>query len=259
MRPFLFCVAMLACASLTACGTAGQPDLRQEDLDASLIAAARTGNSHDFKLALDMGGNLRAREASGTNAVLAAAEGRRGDMLRTLLERGVDPDARGASGFTPLGYAAMMGRVGDMRALLKAGASLNAHNALGEAPLHLAAEFGRLEAIALLAAAGAKIDDLSDAGETPLLAAIRGRRAESLRRLLDLGADPNAVQRSGANAGAGAVLLASMADREDMALALLRGGARAVGNAGGYTSLQMARFMNQPALERALLDRGMTE
>jgi ankyrin repeat protein len=244
--------ALLLIAVLAACATPASEDVRQDDLDSSLIAAARTGNLHDFNLALKLGANLRAVDRDGTNAVLAATEGGQHGLLRQLLDKGVDPNARGGSGFTPLTFTAMRGANEDIAALLRAGARPNQHNALGAAPLHLAAEFGHTRAMTLLAAGGARVDDRDDAGETPLLAAIRAGRAESVSTLLDLGADPNAAGKSGSSA----LFLAILGGYEDIALTLLARGARPQGLEGGYTPLQMARFMGQSQLARALEQKG---
>lgn len=184
-RPLLFCLM----ASLVAMALPCRADeIRQEDVDASLIQAVGRGDMDGYNRAVGLGGNIHATDRHGNNAVLAATEGQQHALLRRLLDQGVNPDIRGGSGFTPLTYAALHGEAGDLRLLLKAGADPNSKNAIGSTPLHLAAEFGHDELIGDLVGAGARVDAVNSAGETPLVVAIRAGRRGAVDRLLALGA-----------------------------------------------------------------------
>lgn len=229
--------------------------LRQEDLDGSLIHAARQGDMTSFNLALDLGANLNAVGRDGGNAVLAAVQGERHQMLRLLLDKGVDPEAVDASGFTPLTMAVLRGSVYDVELLLKAGARPGRRNVLGAEPLHLAVEHGRHDILRRLLRAGAPLDDANADGETPLIVALRVHDGDAFRLLLAQGAAVNVADRSGRSALGWAIL----EGLEDEALALVERGARGDAVVGGYPPLRLARMMRQQKVEAALAARGAPE
>lgn len=230
-------------------------DIRQEDLDASLIYAAGQGDTNSFNLALSMGANINATDRHGNNAVLTATQGEQHRMLRMLLDKEVEPNARGASGFTPLTYAALHGLAGDMRLLLKAGADPNRHNAIGNAPLHLAVEFGHNELIGDLVAAGGRVDDVNAAGETALIVAIRSNNRQAFDALLSLEAMPDVRDKTGRSA----LFWAILEDHEAMALALIERGATFDTRSDGYTPLRMAQIMRHSSVVAALTQRRARE
>ena len=245
-------ITFLAFATLI---TANAQEIRQEDIDGSLIAAAGRGDMNTFNTALQLGANIKATDRHGDNAVLTATQGNHTQLLALLLDKGVSPNAKGSSGFTPLTYAAMYGSVGNIRLLLKAGADPNLRNALGDAPLHLAAQFGHPDVIAILAAASARIDAPNAAGDTPLIVAIRANQSEAFNQLIKLGASTNAADHNKFSA----LILAIREDRETMALALAENGARAHCLPRQYTPLQMARFMGHASVASALEKRDECE
>lgn len=234
---------------------AGAADIRQEDLDGSLVAAASAADMNSFNIALKLGANLNAIDAHGNNVVLAATLGNHTELLRTLLEKGVNPGIVGSSGFAPLAYASMVGSVRNVQLLIKAGADPNQRTALGETPMHLAAEFGRTDIIALLAAAGARIDARNAARETPLMAAIRANKADAFDALLSRGADTNVSDKDDRSA----LFLAILEDHEEMALTLVEKDAGFARRPRQYTPLQMARFMGHRRVVAALENRGASE
>ena len=234
---------------------ANAADIRQEDLDESLITAASRGDMRSFNTAVSLGANLNAVDRQGTNAVLAATQGNRTQLLRTLLGKGINPNALGGSGFTPLTYAAMEGALQNVKLLLKAGANPNQRSALGETPLHLAAQFGHADVVAILASSGARIDALNDAGETPLITAIHADRDSAFEALLELGAEKDVSDRKNQSA----LYLAILEDHEKLARLLVERGARFERIPGLYTPLQMARFMGHASVIEALEKRGASE
>jgi ankyrin repeat protein len=230
-------------------------EIRQEDLDASLIQAAGQGDSTSFNLALSLGANINATDRHGNNAVLLATQGEQHALLRTLLDKGVNPDARGSSGFTPLTYAALHGAQGDLRLLLKAGADPRRHDALGNSPLHLAVEYGQNALIEDLVSAGARLEDLNAAGETALIVAIRASNHHGFEKLLALGARASAYDKTGRSA----LFWAILEDHQAMALALVESGVRFDTLSDGYTPLKMARIMKHSDVVAALTRRGATD
>jgi len=244
--------ALAAAATLSGSMAA---EVRQEDVDESMIAAAGQGDMTTFNIAIGLGANLNAVDRHGNNAVLAATRGDRTELLRTLLDKGVDPNKLGGSGFTPLTYAAMEGSARKVQLLLKAGARPNQPNALGETPLHLAVQFGRVDVIALLAASGSRVDTPNAVGETALISAIRANQAEAFAALLALGAATNVNDRNSDSA----LVLAIQEDRERMALALVEKGARFDPLPRHYSPLQLARFMGHTSVIDAMEKRETGE
>jgi ankyrin repeat protein len=251
-QPVLLCM-FLASAIRPSPGLAA--DIRQEDLNSSLIHAAGQGDVSTFNLALSLGANINAVDRNGNNAVLLATQGEQHGMLRLLLDKGVNPNARGASGFTPLTYAALHGLNRDARLLLKAGADPNQHTVVGDAPLHLAVAFRHNDMIAELVGAGARIEDLNGAGETALIVAIRADNRQAFDALLTLGARTSVYDKTGRSA----LFWAILEDHEAMALALVEQGARFDSLSDGYTPLRMAQIMRHANVAAALAQRGASE
>ena len=245
-------VALIALAPFT---TANSSEIRQEDLDESLIEAAGRGDMTTFNIAVGLGANLNATDRHGNNVVLAATQGNRTQLLRTLLDKGIYPNTRGSSGFTPLTFAAKEGSTHNVKLLLKAGADPNQRNALGETPVHLAAQFGHQEIIVQLKSGGADIDALNATGETALITAIHSNQANALDTLLSLGAETNVSDRHHQSA----LFLALLEEREQMALLLVENGALFDRRPRQYTPLQMARFMSFASVVAALEKRGARE
>jgi ankyrin repeat protein len=230
-------------------------DIRQEDLDFSLIQAAGRGDVASFNLALTLGANVAATDRQGTNAVLMATQGEQHRLLRMLLDQGGDPNVCGASGFTPLAFAAMRGLDGDLRLLLKAGADPNKQTALGDTPLQLAVEFSRNELIGELVAAGVRLDDVNAAGETALIVAIRVDNRPGFDALLAQGATASVHDKTGRSA----LFWAILENHEAMAVALIEHGATFDARSDGYTPLRMARIMQHASVVAALTQRGATD
>lgn len=226
-------------------------DIRQEDLNSSLIHAAGQGDATSFNLALGLGANINAVDRLGNNAVLLATQGQQRAMLRTLLDRGVNPDARGGSGFTPLTYAAMRGLDTEARWLLKASARPDLRNALGDTPLHLAARFGHTAIVDQLLDAGARVDEISAAGETALIVAIRAGQRKVFDTLLARRAQADAHDKTGRTA----LFWAILENQEAMAVALIEHDARIESLSDGYTPLAMARIMGHDGVIAAITRR----
>jgi len=244
--------ALFACAAcVLALPASFAADISQADLDGSLIRAAGNGDLRSFNLVLGLGANIRAVDAQGNNAVLAATEGAQPALLRIALDGGASPNVRGASGFTPLTYAAMQGSLPMFRLLLKAGANVNLKNANGDTPLHLAVAFKRAEIMADLLPV-ARIEMRNAGGETPLMVAVRVNNQSALERLLAQGADPNAA----GNMGETPLVMAILEDRGALALELVETGARFDAVLGTYTPLRLARVNGQKALAALLTAKG---
>jgi hypothetical protein len=97
-----------------------------------------------------------------------------------------------------------------IRDLVRAGAGVDVANRRGAQPLHYAVDGGpgaprwnpsaQHETVACLIELGADPNAVDKNGTTPLLRAIRNRCAAAVEALLDHGADPLATNKSGSNA-----------------------------------------------------------
>jgi ankyrin repeat protein len=127
-------------------------------------------------------------------SLLEAAE--QGDRQAALaaLAAGGDVNARGADGSTALIWAAYNGDVELVERLLAAGAEANAKNEFGTSAISEAAIGGYADVIGALLKAGAEADTANPEGETPLMAVARTGNVEAATLLLDAGADVNAVE-----------------------------------------------------------------
>jgi hypothetical protein len=114
------------------------------------------------------------------------------------------------SGDTALHIAAAAYEADLARELVSAGALVGAANRRGAGPLHYAVDGSpgsarwdpalQQETVQSLVELGADPNAVDKNGTTPLLRAVRNRCAAAVKALLDLGADPQATNRSGSTA-----------------------------------------------------------
>ena len=129
--------------------------------------------------------------------------------VRALLRAGADVNARSHAGDTPLHHAVSQGNPFHVAALLNAGADVNALNESGDSPLHEAASRrataeevpSGAEIVTALFDAGADLNARNAMGETPLHVAGKVYNPSVWTRLLELGADAEARDHLGRNAG----------------------------------------------------------
>jgi hypothetical protein len=97
-----------------------------------------TGNQTLVKVALNRGGDVNAKDDSGTPLLTLATLADDEEMIELLLERGAEIEGRGNEGNTALMSASFWGREEAALALLRAGADVNAENKKGETVIYLA-------------------------------------------------------------------------------------------------------------------------
>ena len=106
--------------------------------DQGLQRLVLTGNYTLVKVALNRGGDVNAKDDSGTPLLTLATLADDRAMIDLLLERGADIEGRGADGGTALMSASFWGREQAAQALLRAGAEADAKNKKGETAIYLA-------------------------------------------------------------------------------------------------------------------------
>jgi uncharacterized protein len=208
---------------LAALATAAAPPIRA----ASLLEAARAGDSAAAIEQIETGADVGATAGDGATALHYAAERDDLALVTRLLEAGAAVDARTRNGVTPFALAAINGNAQMLAAMLRHGADPNGLSAEGETALMLAARNGRPDAVQVLLSAGAdpnlvepfreqtalmwaageghaeaarllirhgaRLEARSQGGFTPLLFAARNGATAALEALIDAGADVNAV------------------------------------------------------------------
>jgi ankyrin repeat protein len=172
--------------------------LNHEGLTPLGIACA-CGNWRMARFLLERG--AKAEIAGATPALLAAAGSEEDDPagVLLLLKHKAKVDGRNAQGRSALHEAALAGHDEVLSALLAAGADVQARDTQGRTPLLDAARGGSLSALETLLDAGADVGLRDGDGNSALALASMAPSpsAALLRRLLDLGIDPEQVDRDG--------------------------------------------------------------
>ncbi|MEO5565959.1 MAG: ankyrin repeat domain-containing protein, partial [Luteimonas sp.] len=164
--------------------------------------ACASGNWRLARFLLERGAKAQSDEA--TPALIAAASVEEDDAagVQLLLKHKARVDARDAHGRSALHEAAFAGHTEIIQALLAAHADPQARDSKGRTPLLAAARGARAAAIDALAAASADISAIDEQGRGALaLACLADAPQPALvQRLLDLGADPEKIDRDGRRA-----------------------------------------------------------
>lgn len=181
---------------------------------ALIIACFEFGAAPVVRELLKAGGDVRAANKRGANALMAAAEAGDVDVLRLLLDHGADPNSKATprkSGgdITALMTAAQLGHLEFVRTLLDRGADVNLQTAHGNA-VHFAAFTQRQDVLRLLLDHRADVNvrgqrvqsNRKDTGLTPLIYAAHHERNDPtmVQWLIERGADVNARASSGETA-----------------------------------------------------------
>ncbi|KAL7900825.1 hypothetical protein HDV64DRAFT_245191 [Trichoderma sp. TUCIM 5745] len=156
---------------------------------ALLRTAVTKGHGDFFKLLLQKGAKIDARNYLGNTLLFIAVEKRDIDMIQLLISAGADIEACGWNGtMSPLGLALRNGSKDLVDMLLENGADIDAMDHRGLTLLIQAIEDGCEDTAIQLLEKGADIDAMDKNGQTPLMWAIRKRNLGLVRLLLNRGA-----------------------------------------------------------------------
>ncbi len=167
-----------------------KPELEARDQRGAtpLMHAAAFGNLDTFKLLLDAGSDVNARNNMDATALLWASQDV--ERARLLLGRGAEVKIASKQGRTPLMVAAMRpGGSAIVEVMLAKGADVQAKDRLGATALSLASRAGDLDTVRLLLARGAEANP--DAGRAPLFGASLSQNPAVIQLLLQRGAAVN--------------------------------------------------------------------
>lgn len=159
----------------------------------ALMWAASEGYFDIFKILLEHGAEVNAKNAAGYTALMFAAESDRRDIVLALLD---SPDLdskclgdRNNYQETVLMAMARQGQTDIVQRLVKMGAELNAVNKLGDTALYLASDRGHLYSVKALCELGAEVNTANRGGWTPLMMASALGNLEIMEVLLQYKAD----------------------------------------------------------------------
>lgn len=181
---------------------AAEIDALNHDGQSPLAIACAAGNWRLARFLLERG--ARAEPAQGQPALLSAAATDEDDPagVQLLLKHKAKVDARDTRGRSALHAACLAGHADIVATLLAAGADAQAHDEAGRTPLLDAAQGGSLAVLERLAESHPDLIAADAEGRNALLCASASEQVTPalMRRLLELGADPNHLDRDGKRA-----------------------------------------------------------
>lgn len=172
--------------------------------ESALFRAVRRNHELDLlRVLVDGGANPTLADNYGNTPLSYAASQDRADQIEILLSGSgrVDLERKEQStGQTAMGFAFSSGCLAAAKALWARGANMEAKDNTHFTPLTRALQEGHGEMAHFALDCGVDIHVVDHAGRTPLMIASAGRMPDIVQRLLDMGADPDALDRSGSRA-----------------------------------------------------------
>ncbi len=180
--------------------------LAAEQRDLRLIEAVQRRDHSAFFSLIHAKVDVNAMQPDGATALAWAVHLGQQRMAEALLDAGARVNTSDEYGETPLTLATANGDTLLMQRLLKAGAKAGVARWNGETALMIAAGAGSVGAVRLLLVHGADINVADPRrGQTALMWAASEGHSDVVEALLEIGANPQAVSKSGFNALAFAV------------------------------------------------------
>lgn len=227
-------------------------DVRPEDINAGLLAAASTGYVHVVRVLVQHAAAVDTRDSDGNTALILAAAGGHAEVVQVLLEYGADVHAVGEQRVTAL-LAVSPENTVVLEMLLRAGADVDAQDRYGSSALHQAALGGYQRAVEVLVGHGADVGAVTDDGSTPLHCAASSGCAGVMRGLLGRRPDVDAIDENGDTP----LLVAVQGRHLEVVELLVDGGADvAATNVEGVTAMGWAESNRDEAVKALLLRRG---
>jgi uncharacterized protein len=235
--------------------TAAQADLdtAQADGTTALHWAAYHDKAEVVDQLLKAGAKADPANRYGITPLLLACQNGNESVVRSLLIAGADANAKQRGGETTLMVAGRTGKPGVVKALLENGAKVDAQDRTGQTSLMWAAAEGHAEVIETLVQHGADVQHRLDSGFTALLFAAREGKSAAVKRLLQLHADVNDAIISEGKAGGrdapngtSALLLAVENGHFELAMDLIKAGAKPNDIRSGFTALHTLTWVRRP-------------
>lgn len=167
-----------------------------------LHVAAQQNNVQQIERLLSSGGDIDARDESGSTALLVAARANSIDAAKALIDAGANVNAKDQIQDSAYLYSGARGHLDILKMTLSHGADLTSTNRYGGTALIPAAERGHVETVRTLIEAGVDIDHVNNLGWTALLeAVILGDGGKQHQQIVDIllkaGANPSLADNGG--------------------------------------------------------------
>ena len=223
----------------------------------ALHTAAREKHLEILKELLEHGADPNLRNEYDQTALMLAARRGQTEMVKELLDHGADPNHVGNyDKFTALLYASDAGYLEPIRILLDRGADPNLRDIYGKRAIDIARRLGYKEIVDLLLAFNLSptITDPNTGISNLAITAANGPLAQ-LEVMVDDNPDLNLNQQ---DLDGNTALIYAIINRqkEHVGLLLDRGADPNLSNNAGGTPLAYAIALNDPKLERMLIDVG---
>ena len=170
--------------------------------DLAVIAAAAKGDLDGVARAMRAGGGIRARDAQGRTALLAATYGNHVPVALLLMAAGSDVNAKDNQENSAFLLAGAEGYLDILKLTLRSGADVKSTNRYGGTALIPAAHHGHVEAVKELLKTAVPVDHVNKLGWTALLEAVilgdgGARHTEIVRLLVAAKANLNLADKDG--------------------------------------------------------------
>jgi len=176
--------------------TSNQELQQQEQLNDTLVEAAKQDSLEDIQSLLDRHANINTRDRSNNTPLHHASLNGHHQCIELLLDRHADIHAFGCHASTPLHYTSSKGNHQCIELLLDRHADINARAYTNSTPLHYTSSKGNHQCIELLLDRHADVNALAYNNYTPLHLASKHGHPQCIELLLDHGADIHARDNS---------------------------------------------------------------
>jgi len=164
----------------------------ESDAIPEIHKAIKEGSALLVKALLAKGADIKIRDRSGDQPLVAAIRGKQTAIVEILLDGGADVNAEDIMGFTPLYLAIEKDDPVLVELLLKKGANVNTHM-----PLMQAAALGNIKIIKMLLANGASVNAVTMIGRNAAFVAVEEGNRILLNELVKQDADVHIRLQSG--------------------------------------------------------------
>lgn len=171
-----------------------------------LYAAETSRGGEPFRLFVENGADVNAGNFKGITVLMQAARYQSTDIVELLLNKGAIVKARDHDGKTVLMWllSYTSSSTDKLRLMLDRGADVHARDHFGMTPVMWAANSSgsdsRIETVNLLLERGAKLNESNLIGRTPIILAVLRGDSRLVLRMLEMGADPNVLDKKNRSA-----------------------------------------------------------
>lgn len=172
----------------------------QVSINALMIRAAATGNTHTVKDLINKGADVNAKEENGFTPLMLSSWHGHIDIVQHLIAKGAHVNAKTNEGLTALLSALEQGHYDIAKILIASGADVNVKGMDDRTPLMGESYRGNYDIVKLLLDSGADVNAKDKDGLTALMWAVSSGHTEVVSLLIEKGADVNLKNKKGYSA-----------------------------------------------------------